>query len=264
MKKENEKIGYYVCALVDILGQKVELNKLDNIQSINIQREDVLKVCQHTYGNVKKLRKSISESGTHFNGVAKSCSESPEIKSTFFSDLIVMYLSLSKDGEALDICKLKFMLLSLAEVFLGMLAKGIPLRGGVDIGIAIESSDGQIYGRALSKAYDLESNVAQSIRIVIGQELVDLLDEAASDSKCDYYDDATFCLLFIKKDTDGVYILDYLAKSFHELSGFVNLTSKAKAFLEREHNNFRKCGDYKTASKYEKALKHFETSGIAQ
>lgn len=35
MKKENEKIGYYVCALVDILGQKVELNKLDDIQLHN-------------------------------------------------------------------------------------------------------------------------------------------------------------------------------------------------------------------------------------
>lgn len=262
MKKENEKIGYYVCALVDILGQKVELNKLDNIQSINSQREDVLKVCQHTYGNVKKLRKSISESVTHFNGVAKSCSESPEIKSTFFSDLIVMYQSLSKDGEALDICKLKFMLLSLAEVFLGMLAKGIPLRGGVDIGIAIESSDGQLYGRALSKAYDLESKVAQSIRIVVGQELVDLLGLAASDSESEFYDDAKFSQSLIKKDADGVYILDYLATPLHRLTGFTVLTSKAKGILEIENNLLRKYGDYKTASKYEKTLKYFESSGL--
>lgn len=84
MKKENEKIGYYVCALVDILGQKVELNKLDNIQSINSQREDVLKVCRKTYGNVKKFRESISKSGSHFNSIAEKCQESPEIKHTFF------------------------------------------------------------------------------------------------------------------------------------------------------------------------------------
>ena len=159
MIKENEKIGFYVCALVDILGQKVELNKLDDIQSINSQREDVLKVCRNTYGNVKKLRKLISEPGSHFNSTVNKSEETPAIKNTFFSDLIVTHLSLSKDGEALDISKLKYMLLSLVEVFLAMLAKGIPLRGGVDVGIAVESLEGQLYGRALSKAYELESNV---------------------------------------------------------------------------------------------------------
>ncbi|MBE0472450.1 MAG: hypothetical protein IBX55_23445 [Methyloprofundus sp.] len=248
--------------MVDILGQKVELNKLDDIQSSKNQREDVLQIFHKTYRNVKKLRELVSNSGSFFNNIAEKCEESPEIKHTFFSDLIVMHLSLSKDGEQLDICRLKLMLISLTEVFLGMLAKGIPLRGGVDIGIAIESQDGQLYGRALSKAYELESNVAQSIRIVIGQELVDLLHEAANDSKSEYNDDAKSCLQFIKKDTDGVYILDYLAKPFHKLTDFASLASKAKIFLESEDNKFRKCGDYKTASKYDKAIKYFESSGL--
>ena len=262
MKKENEKIGHYVCALVDILGQNFELNKLDNIQSVKVQSDDVSTIFRNSYGNVKNLRKSTSESGSFFNNIAEKSEETPEIKHTFFSDLIVMHLSLSKDGEQLDICRLKFMLISLTEVFLGMLAKGIPLRGGVDIGIAIETQDGQLYGRALSKAYELESNVAQSIRIVIGQELVDLLHEAANDSKSEYNDDSKSCLQFIKKDTDGVYILDYLAKTFHKLTDFASLASKAKIFLESEDNKFRKCGDYKTGSKYDKAIKYFESSGL--
>ncbi|WP_006459083.1 hypothetical protein [Thiomicrospira aerophila] len=263
MKKESEKVGHYVCALVDILGQKVELNKLDDIESIRNQHDEVLKICRNAYGKVKILRKAISESDTYLNSFAKRCEKSPRIKNTFFSDLIVMHLSLSKGGEAFDICRLVGMLLSLAEVFLVMLAKGIPLRGGVDVGIAIESQDGQLYGRALSKTYELESNVAQSIRIVIGQELVDLLDIAACDSQNEFYDDAKFCRLFIKKDTDSVYILDYLAKPLHQLTDFVVRATKAIAFLEGENNRFRKCGDYKTASKYEKALKYFENSGVA-
>lgn len=265
MKKENDKndkIGHYVCALVDILGQKVELNKLDDIQSIEDEREEVLDIFRSTYGHVKNFRKLIATSGSHFNSIAKKCDESPEIKHAFFSDLIVMHLSLSKDGEQLDICKLKYMLFSLAEVFLDMLANGIPLRGGIDTGIAVESPEGQLYGRALSKAYDLESNVAQSIRIVIGQELVALLELAASDSTNGFYDDAKFCQLFIKKDIDGIYILDYLAEPFQNLPSFPALASKAKTFLEGENNKFRKCGDYKTASKYEKALQYFANSGL--
>ena len=91
-----------------------------------------------------------------------------------------------------------------------------------------------------------------------------MLHEAASDAKSEYYLDAKYCLLFINKDTDGVYILDYLAKPLHPLTDFVDLATKAKAFLESENNKFRRCGDYKTASKYEKSLKYFETSGIVQ
>ena len=100
MKKESEKVGHYVCALVDILGQKVELNKLDDIESIRNQHDEVLKICRNAYGKVKILRKAISESGTYFNSFAKRCEKSPRIKNTFFSDLIVMHLSLSKGGEA--------------------------------------------------------------------------------------------------------------------------------------------------------------------
>jgi len=69
-------------------------------------------------------------------------------------------------------------------------------------------------------------------------------------------------LSLVKKDTDGIYILDYLAEPFKQLTEFSDLTSKAKAFLGAENNRLRKCGDYKTASKYDKALKYFTESGL--
>ena len=143
-----------------------------------------------------------------------------------------------------------------------MLAKGIPLRGGLDIGIALENDDGQVYGRALSKAYDLENKVARSIRIVLGQELLDFLSNAASDSGHPYSEDAKFCLRFTKQDTDSCYILDYLAEPLHQPTDFINLTSKAKAFLESQKYRFRNSGDHELESKYEKALNYFIESGI--
>ena len=254
----NEKIGFYVCALVDVLGQKEELLKLDEIPSVKEEDEKSTKIFRNAYGRVKQLRQQIIESSAYFNSTSVRCIDSPIIKHTFFSDLIVMYLSLSKDDSQLDICRLKHMLLSLSDVFLEMLSRGIPLRGGIDIGLAIASPDGQLYGRALSKAYDLESNVASSIRIVIGQELYDFLELASQDTDENRSDDAKFCKALITQDTDGVYILDYLSKLFQDLPSFKSLRSEAESFLTTENNKYRRHGNYKVAKKYSDALKYFQ------
>lgn len=257
-----EQIGHYVCALVDLLGQKNELKKLDEILSLQAQHSEALSIFRNTYGRVKQFRKLLSTSSEFFNTIAKPCNDSPQIKTGFFSDLVISYLSLSKNREDVDICRLSYMLISLSEVFLNMLANHIALRGGVDIGLAIESHEGQLYGNALLKAYCLESEVAQSIRIVVGQELVDLLNKASEDANSEISNQAKLSLSLIKKDYDGVYILDYLAKFFQQANTFDEMASKAKSFLESEANRLRKSCEYKTALKYEKALKYFSDSGV--
>lgn len=257
-----EQIGHYVCALVDILGQKNELNKLNEITSLQTQNNKALTIFRNTYGRVEEFRIKISSSSSYFNSISKFCDNSPQIKNSFFSDLIISYLSLSKNGKDTDICRLYYMLVSLSEVFLNMLAKGIALRGGIDVGYAIENSDDKLYGNALSKAYCLESEVAQSIRIVVGQELVNLLNIAQEDADTKISQIAKRSLEIIKKDTDGVYILDYLADFFHKASSFGNIASEAKTFLENENKRLKKVCDYKTVSKYEKALKYFNDSGV--
>ena len=63
-------------------------------------------------------------------------------------------------------------LTSAASSFLTMLAQGQAIRGGIDVGIAVELSEQEIYGSALSRAYELESNTAHYPRIVLWEELV--------------------------------------------------------------------------------------------
>lgn len=257
MESKEEKIDWYACALVDLLGQQETLKQLDSIRSIRKQSEEIDKVFQKTYGKVKKFRKLIANSRNYFNQLPKhECSDSPTIEHTIFSDLMVMHLSLSRNGSELDICRLKFMLLSLAETFLSMLEKDIPLRGGLDIGLGIVSENGQIYGRALSKAYELESKQAKSIRLVIGQELVDMLDEALSSDK--HCRNAQFCRDLIVQDNDGLYILDYLSSKFQHLPSFMGLAKRAKKFLDNENSQLRRSGDYETTKKYVSAISYFE------
>ena len=61
-------------------------------------------------------------------------------------------------------------------MFLVTLVWGHPARGGLDVGLGVEIAPGEVYGAALERAYQLESEVAQHPRLVIGKELVAYLD----------------------------------------------------------------------------------------
>lgn len=66
-------------------------------------------------------------------------------------------------------------LLALAYLSLEALRQGIPLRGGVDIGLGVEMFPNEVYGPALLSAYRLESQVAEYPRAAIGETLLEYL-----------------------------------------------------------------------------------------
>ena len=82
--KNKERIGHYICALVNILGQK---NKLISFQA---QSNEALNRFGNTYGRVKEFRKQISESNIYFNDIAKLCNDSPQIKKSVSSPMQIL------------------------------------------------------------------------------------------------------------------------------------------------------------------------------
>ena len=63
-------------------------------------------------------------------------------------------------------------LTSAASTFLTMLAGRQAIRGGIDVGVAVELRDKELYGPALARAYELESKTANYPRVVLGEELI--------------------------------------------------------------------------------------------
>ena len=268
MQDKKEQIGFYVCSLVDILGQKEKLVKLNDIslaESIPIFRQ--------TYENVKKFRKYTNDSINFVNDIkskhnfkSRFTSNPREMKS--FSDLITSYVSLGNNEHKLQFQGIYFLLLSNCEVFLKMLADGIVLRGGIDFGMAIKNNENELYGSALLNSYILESKVANSIRIIVGQNLYNYIQEIShSDTTGDELLDLNIrygqlCKKLIKQDTDGEYILDYLSDEFKEMESFVIYGKKAKLFLDSEYNNLRKKQEFDVAKKYQQAIKYFESKEI--
>ena len=62
---------------------------------------------------------------------------------------------------------------ALLPVVMAMGEWGIPVRGGIDIGVGVDLYPNEVYGPVAASAYKLESEVADYPRIVIGSGLLD-------------------------------------------------------------------------------------------
>ncbi len=69
------------------------------------------------------------------------------------------------------------------------LCKKQPLRGSVDISWGVELHPGEIYGAAVANTYELESEIAQYPRIVIGERVVDYLNANLKTPQPDIYNE---------------------------------------------------------------------------
>ncbi len=145
------------------------------------------------------------------------------LKSAMFSDFVSLFLSLREDENKVPMSGVYAAIFSAASVFLTMLAGRKVVRGGIDIGIGLKLKNGDIYGSALSRAYEIESKIAQYPRIVIGDELVKYLQVQAQRPNNTPFDDmnrqlARLCQKIIAIDEDGYPFIDFLGEEFKSIA----------------------------------------------
>jgi hypothetical protein len=130
-----------------------------------------------------------------------------------FSDSLIVYIPLRDDIGKFQCRAIYGVLTATAATFLACLVHSSTIRGGIDLGLAMDIGKGEIYGPALARAYNLESRVAQYPRIVIGEELARYLQAVARQEVLTIEDKANADLavkslkLFVVDD-DGCTILD--------------------------------------------------------
>jgi len=272
MTKKDEIIEYYILSLIDIMAQKNELNKLNDLVLKNDKKE-INNILNKTYGKMKSFRKHMQGAITWLNDIKqdnqKSQFNSNSILIDSFSDLAISYVSLRSDINKLQFEGIYFLLFGNGLVFLQMLSEGTPLKGGVDLGIGIRHNGNEIYGSALSNAYHLESAVARSFRIVVGKQLYNYIIDASnedilSNESLDYNIYwAKECLNLIKIDIDGEYIVDFLSEKFQQLEKFQIHYNKAKQFLQLEKARFMESSNCKLVEKYKVTLDYFQSANIS-
>lgn len=280
-KNQGVKFCYYAVAFIDILGQKERLQQLTDLPKMGEDREKFLNSLKKTYGYVAMTRQDImsffESSVTSIENDSIWEKHSPETKKSVMkwrtskprfahiSDTIIMYTPLVNEDFVHNLCTIQSMIYSVSSTMLLSLARGIPLRGGIEIGLAGDFPDIGLYGPAIYETHDLENRVAQYPRIVVGESLIDLLDkwERGDEELARNVGDvltalnirfATVIKSFLCEDVDGRPILNFMGSEMRKevaKSGTpMEIAQNGFDFVIRECERFKKEKNEKLAFRY--------------
>ncbi len=108
--------------------------------------------------------------------------------------------------------------ISLVHLQAELIAHDVLVRGGVTVGNAYVQDD-IAFGPAFNRAYELESKVANSPRIVLGPEVFQALrnDERLWAEHHDLADEVYYQRRMLKRGDDGLWYVDYLYAAYEEV-----------------------------------------------
>ncbi len=288
-----ERVAYNYCVgFIDLLGQREEYKNEGLLPQFasDIDREAFNQKIKRTIGTILDLQKdaeamlqvTLTPNPKHKETLPSKLHETYDkmrhtnIKRQRWSDGLVFFACLG-DPEVKCPVNGTFDLFGLAGTmcFLG-LAKGRPIRGAIDIAWGMELHDGELYGAAVAKAYELESYVAQYPRIVVGDRTIGFLEAHRQNKDNDIYSQhnrqlSEMCLNMIAEDVDGHFIIHYLGNSFREYISkdlHNDLYNKAIEFIKSQFENHRRLKDNKESNKlsfrYSHLLSYFTAHPLVE
>ena len=279
--KETLNIVNYCVSFIDLLGQKSEYKNeglLPKCESTEEKEKFKIKV-QNTIGKIDSMQ---CDADNFVNKVLNY--RSPEIEmlppnqiDTYnkikevhlsiqgWSDGLVYFISLEEGDVKCPIQGVYIQLITNCYLCFSRLAKRIPLRGSMDIAWAAELHKGELYGAAVAKAYELESQVAQYPRIVVGQRVIDYIIINMNKPASNIFDknDRTFakiCLDMLAQDFDGYYVAHYLGSAFRQMvtrNLHKDLYQASLNFIREQCKKWKDERNTKLSSRYSHLLSYF-------
>lgn len=228
------RFGPYVVGVFDVLGQKRALYQLPGGGDPDKIREgEIGEYLKNTVGRVLGVRKLFTDQFAYSRRSMRRILEShnattlqrrvfkPAIRHWGMSDSYVVAV-LPPDGTDFSIpsrlINVYRMLEASAAVWLLAMNRGLPIRGGIELGLGIDVGRREVYGHALAQAHWLESEVAQYPRVVVGMGLVGLLNSAAEETALRNQQEtdmvhqlAGMCWDYLRQDEDGTFAVHMAA-----------------------------------------------------
>lgn len=262
---DEETVGEYVVLLIDLLNQGKQLDEWNSFPKTSDESVAFRDALERTAGEVAELRKSfkcIIESYIE----PKHQDRGLKLECQTFSDTVVLYSRLADPGCD-RLCGLESILFGSAAVLLFYLARGIPIRGGIEIGMATNRFPGEIYGPALRRAYLLEQNLARYPRIVVGDAALACVRRDAACVNTDTEVNrmmANTCLSLIGRDHDGANFVDFLGDGLRTAFNmrtpeYCTLVKRGHAFAKKEHERFMEERKHELARRYALLRQYYES-----
>ena len=282
--KKDHNYCYYLVAFIDILGQKEAFQGINSVPAEG--EEDLKKKIIEAHKQTVQFVEVFRESFNNLFGVSKETKSKIEVPDTFkkqfneirkvslkhkrFSDCILAFVPFQTDKYHLNAVNgIRAIITSCGAMLLLSLSDGKAFRAGIEVGLGTELENGEVYGPALFKAYNLESKIAQYPRIVIGPELINyLINLSKKNPQMPNQDPigielckitADKCLEMIIKDFDGYNIVDYLGDEIKKIYShpsvnykisYEEIFERASKFVEEEYQKRKKMKDSKLALRY--------------
>lgn len=275
-------VGNYCVSFLDLLGQRVALrgqSLLPPTQSDD-EKKELHKTLRSSIGSIAVLQQRAED-------MVKASQPRPDselrarlppeqhvlwdemqktkITTQRWSDGLVSFACLG-DQEVKCHMNNVYGLFTLAGslCFMGLASKR-PIRGAIEVAWGVELHPGELYGAAVARAYELESEVANYPRIVIGPQMLRFLDLHCRNPNIDPFarvdrELATLCRNMIVQDADGHYLLHYLGETFRyavTTAVHVELYSKAHAFAMEQLLEHQASQNTKLAFRYAHLLQYF-------
>ena len=225
------RFGYYVVGVFDVLGQKRKLADLPGrLNPTGGPQDEVMDYLTATVGEVLRLRALFQMHFDLFTKEADSLASTPGVTADAvnlltpsfrhwgFSDTYVVAVPPSGGRPAYQLLDVYRMLGMSASVWLLAMRRDLPIRGGIEFGLAMDVGEQEVYGYALAQAHRLESKVAQYPRIVVGPGLLVLLNRALEDTAMRGQDVdlahrlAEMCMRLIQTDEDEALVVDVTSR----------------------------------------------------
>jgi hypothetical protein len=267
MEIRNFRLGHHLVAFLDVMGQSERFKKL-RLAKTPEEDAEVGEVVRQTAGFVLDLRRVFDEQFTAFEAgspnIKRHTKEPLRPHFIGISDSLITSVPLRNDGgDLVGIVTVYSALSAAAVVMLTSLASKHPLRGGIDVGFAVEMGPQEVYGTALARAYELESKEAQYPRILIGDELWRYFNAAIAHFEKQDTPVARSITVITKKmlelvatDGDGKRILDYLGQTILDNAGPGGrhrdyMVKPAYDFVLAEQKRIKTTGDAKLIARYD-------------
>lgn len=276
----------YCISFIDLLGQRDALKDQGLLPSFGseTERDQFFQTIRDSIGSISALQDrsdAMMEASARQSPFCDSLSLEHQcvwdemlktkVSNQTWSDGLVSFVSL---GNQEIKCPMNGIYNIIAHAgslcFIGLASKR-PLRGAVEIAWGVELRPGELYGAAVARAYELESEVAQYPRIVVSDRTIGYLLHHINNPEKDVFaennrDIAKLCHSMLIKDTDGVAIVHYLGEKFQQA-----ITQKQHPFLFIEAKNFilEQLATYnatkntKLAFRYVNLLNYFEAHPVS-
>lgn len=270
----------YLIVYFDVLGQRESLRKIKQIPTAKEEEREFLGLIRDSFGKVLALRDGFS----NFFRAAESYTPNtslvpPEFRSEFIeaqkanysfyglSDAVVISVPLTAENENCTAMNgVHSALIATCGIGLLALSVGVAARAGLDVGVATQIGDREVYGPALERAVNLESELAEYPRFVVGNELLSYLGWVENDKYRTRFGEvarglAQLCKKLIVRDTDGRFMLDFLGqavKNSSENSIDKQIVANARKFVEEQYQRCASNGSEKLASRYYRLLRYIE------